>query len=445
MQRDHRLEFEAPLVDGHPIDDELGDAGVVGPELAHLANIYRLSPRALIWRQPSSEWRLFVVLLPLASRLSLMGNPIFAQLARAWGLNIRFIGIDRDHLVYDFRNLLSDRSLRLLIDALAHQLGPDLHPTFVAAEAARARSADDALDVLFATLAKDLLTVLDRRRDDWGRHLLREHRLESSRQSGPHAFLPDHQSLFDRASRFPDYLGRLREALREELIDTHFYGRALRSIDEREARAEQRLARLIEANLDAESLSLLARTPAGLHLGCYNWLRLNPRQAQARAHVLGRLPALASFFAESMLTVETLRQPDADDIHADDAEALGRADFDAIDSQASAGPPTVPTLDLRGLAARSDSLHSLRWGEVLRRAIDAGQDRTVIEALAQRFAVSDNVIRRVWRERPPIGTPPAWQLTQVLRELNQLSERSWPTDEEAWRALLARSVPAEAH
>ena len=431
------MEFEAPLIEGHLIDDELGDAGVVGPELAHLSTIYRLSPRALIWRQPSSEWRLFVVLLPLASRLSLIGNPIFAQLARAWGLNIRFIGIDRDHLVYDFRNLLSDRSLRLLIDALARLLGPDLHPTFGSAAPPPDKPGDDALDVLFAALASDLLTVLDHRRDDWGRHLLREHRLEAGRLGARDASLPDHQSLFDRSSRFPDYLVRLREALRAETIDTHFYGRALRSIDEREARIEQQLARLIEANLDAQALSLLARNPAGLHLGCYNWLRLNPRQAPARAHVLARLPSLASFFAESMLTIETLGHPGADE-----DEGAGTPDPATDDAAAT---PTVPTLDLRGLAARSDSLHSLHWGAILRRAIDAGQDRAVIEALAQRFAVGDNVIRRVWRERPPIGTPPAWQLTQVLRELNQLNDRAWPADEQAWRALLARSVPAEAH
>ncbi len=102
------MDFESLSIDTYPIDDELADAGTVGPELAHLSHIYVRSPRALIWRNPSSEWRLFVVLLPLASRLSLMRNPIFAQLARAWGLNIRFIGIDRHQLVYDFRALLSD-------------------------------------------------------------------------------------------------------------------------------------------------------------------------------------------------------------------------------------------------------------------------------------------------------------------------------------------------
>ena len=76
-------DVEFLTVDSVPIDDELQDAGTVGPELAHLARSYRASPRALVFYNPSSDWRLFVVLLPLASRLSLMANPIFAQLTRA--------------------------------------------------------------------------------------------------------------------------------------------------------------------------------------------------------------------------------------------------------------------------------------------------------------------------------------------------------------------------
>ena len=128
------MDFEALRVDSFPVDVELQDAGTVGPELAHLSGVYRRSPRALIWRNPSSDWRLFVLLPPLASRLSLMANPIFAQLTRAWGLNVRFVGVDRDGLIYDFRSLLSDVTLKLLVELLG------------------ADSAEDAtlLDTLFA-------------------------------------------------------------------------------------------------------------------------------------------------------------------------------------------------------------------------------------------------------------------------------------------------------
>ena len=96
-------DFESLRVDTFAVDEELIDAASVGPELAHLAQVYLRSPRALVWHNPSPDWRLFVLLLPIASRLSLMANPIFAQLARAWGLHARFVGIDRDGLVHDFR------------------------------------------------------------------------------------------------------------------------------------------------------------------------------------------------------------------------------------------------------------------------------------------------------------------------------------------------------
>lgn len=415
------MDFETLRIDAYPIDQDLADTGMVGPELAHLSQVYARSPRALIWRNPSNEWRVFVVLLPLASRLSMMTNPIFAQLARAWGLNIRFIGIDRDQLVYDFRALLSDRSIKLLVDALAQAIHrpPSAGP---------APAADDALDVLFAALAGDLLTVLDRRRDDWGRHLVREHRLEPE-VSG---------SLFDRGSRYPDFLSKLREALRNEIVDVEFYGRALRSIDLRETSAEQRLASLIEGSLDPITFAKLARSPVGKHLGCYNWLRLDLRHAGARAYALSRLPSFGTFFAESLVTLDTLgplsTEPEDDDF--EDAPATAAP---------AAGAQQVPTLDLRGLAARSDTAHSLRWGGVLKRSIDAGQDRAIIEALAQRFAVGDNVIRRLWREPPKaLGIPPTWHLMQILRRLNELPDRGWPASDPEWRELIARAVPAEA-
>ena len=414
-------DVEFLTVDSVPIDEELQDAGTVGPELAHLARSYRASPRALVFRNPSSDWRLFVVLLPLASRLSLMANPIFAQLTRAWGLNARFVGIDREQLTYDFRALLSDRTLKMLVDLLA-----------------RNEATGGALDLLFASLADEMLTVLDRRRDDWGRHLDREHRLEPAVPA----------SLFDRAGRCPDFLAKLRAALRDEVIDVGFYGRALRSIDLREDAIDARIAAIVEASLDPITIAKLARSGAGKHLGCYNWLRLDPRHAAPRAHLLARLPAFATFFAESLVPLDAWAggfdagEPDA---NFDVANDLTNDDTPDDTSRRRAPRRQVPTFDLRPLAARQDSAHSLRWAGVLRRAIDAGQDRTVIEAIAQRFAVGDNVVRRVWRERPSaLGQPPTWQLAQILRRLNERDERDWPADAASWEALIASAVPVEA-
>lgn len=436
------MEFQPLQVDRLPIDDELIDDGHVGPELAHLARAYVRSPRALVWRNPSSDWRLFAVMVPLASRLSLMVNPIFAQLARAWGLNLRFVGVDRDQRVYDFRALLSDRAIRLLVDAIAHSVEPH------ALAGVRAEVADTAahraLDVLFAALAGDLLTVLERRRDDWGRHLLTEHRLEPG-ASG---------SLFERDTRYPDFLAALRQALRNEIIDAHFYGRALRAIDLREQAIEQRLAAIIEASLDPVVFAKLARTPVGRHLGAYNWLRLDPRRAAARRYALSRLPAFATFFAESLITLETLG-PMAAGIRAPATRAAppvsesidpalhGDGRLDELPE--ADHPAQVPTLDLRGLAARRDTTHSLRWASQLRAAIEAGQDRQIIEALAQRFAVDDNVIRRLWREPPAaLGVPPTWHLAQILRRLQAAGDRQWPGDASAWQRLMAEAVPVEA-
>lgn len=418
-------DFESFCVDTYPIDTELGDDGMVGPELAHLAQTYVRSPRALVWRNPSSEWRLFVVLLPLASRLSLLANPIFAQLARAWGLNIRFIGVDREQRVFDFRALLSDKSVKLLVDALAQSLTHK--PPNSAPGHGHSQNPDPALDVLFSALAGDLLTVISKRRDDWGRHLLREHVLT-----------PDVAgSLFDRATRFPDFLAKLREALRHEIIDVHFYGKVLRSIDLRETAVEQRLAALIEGSLDPITFAKLARTPANQHLGCYNWLRLDLRHSAARAHALARLPTMSSFFADALVTLETLEVHAGED-DDDDRDVMHDRDFAQSRKQ-------TPTLDLRGLAARSETTHSLRWSAVLKQAIDAGQDRNIIEALAQRFAVNDNVIRRLWREPPTaLGAPPTWHLSQILRRLNDLPEREWPVTDRDWQTFAAHAVPAEA-
>ncbi len=406
-------EVEFLAVDGVPIDEELQDAGTVGPELAYLARCYRSSPRALVFRNPSSDWRLFVVQLPLASRLSLMANPIFAQLTRAWGLNVRFLGVDRDRLVYDFRALLSDRTLKLLVDLLA-----------------RSDGADAALDLLFDSLAEEMLTVLDRRRGDWHRHLDREHRLEPGAPA----------SLFDRAARCPDFLAQLRGALRDDIVDVEFYGRALRSIDLREGAIDARIAAVVEASLDPVTLAKLARSGAGKHLGCYNWLRLDPRHAMPRAHLLARLPAFATFFAETLVPLDAWGAPQTDE--DGDAEVLDTP-ADAARRRAQRRQP--PTFDLRPLAARQDSAHSLRWAGVLERAIDAGQDRAVIEAIAQRFAVGDNVVRRLWRDRPAaLGQPPTWQLAQILRRLGERGDRDWPADAAGWESLIASAVPIEA-
>lgn len=383
-------DFESLRVDTFAVDEDLTDAASVGPELAHLAQVYLRSPRALVWHNPSPDWRLFVLLLPIASRLSLMANPIFAQLARAWGLHARFVGIDRDGLVHDFRSLLSDRTLKLLVRLLGAELSGDIEQSRV-------------LDTLFGTLAGEMLTVLEQRGDDWSRHLDTEHRLEPGVPA----------SLFERTTRFPDFLAALRAALRDDLIDLAFYGRVLRAIDLREEAAETRIATLLRSRLDPGVLASLAPTGVGYHLGCYNWLRIDARHAAARAHVLSHLPGLASFFARHLVPPDPVPEP-------------GRAD----------------DYDLRSLVARTDSAHNLRWNEGLRRAIDAGQDRAVIEALSQRFQVPENIIRRLWRERPPaLGQPAAWQIAPVLR---QLSGYAWPANDAQWRELLARAVPAEA-
>jgi hypothetical protein len=449
------MDFEAFHVDGFPVDQELRDAGCVGPELAHLAGVYCDSPRALVWRNPSSDWRVLALLLPLASRLSLMANPIFAQLARAWGLNVRFVGVDRDGLVYDFRSLLRDRTLKLLLDLLAPENARE--PAL--------------LDTLFAALADEMLTVLQRRRLGWGRHLVVDQRLEPQADA----------SIFQRETRFPDFLAKLRAALRDEIVDVELYGRVLRSVDLRETAFEQRVASLLESSLDAVTMAKLARTGAGRHLGCYNWLRLDLRHAAPRAHVLASLPGLATFFAETLVPLDAARlsadgddgDPGREDLDREDGERDdgtdwrggtrwrdGAArpdeagwrdesdrddDFDWGDAPDRSRRDEAPPYDLRAVAARSASLHSAHWSAVLHRAIDAGQDRAVIEALAQRFAVGDNVIRRLWRERPqPLGQPPAWHLAPILRRLHEAGERAWPANEAQWRELISRAVPHEA-
>lgn len=394
------MDFEAIRVDAFPLDDELTDAGNVGHDLSVAARAYLATPRALVWRNPSPDWKLFVLMLPLASRLSLMANPIFAQLVRDWGHSIRFVGVDRHQCVHDFRSLLTDGTLRKLVDALArwlHDAGPQGGLPARAAEAA-------TLDVLFAALGDAMLTILEARRDDWGRHLAREHRLEPE--------VPG--SLFDRATRYPDFLGQLRHALRQELVDVAFYGRVLRSMDLREAAAEQRTAALIEGTLEPVTLVKLGRTRAGRHLGCYNWLLMGSRHAAQRAYVLGKLPLFAQAFADLLIDATPRRR----------AGLVAAAEHD-------------PRL---GRARQADEAR-----DVLRQAVDSGQDRWVIEALSAHFGVSQNVLRALWRHCPAaLQAPPTWHLKQILLRLDELPERSWPKDDRGWLDLASRSVPAVA-
>lgn len=364
--------FQALRVDPLAIDDELTDAGQVGPELAAAAQVYLDTPRALIWRAPSPDWRLFVVLLPLASRLSLLANPVFAQLAREWGLGVRFIGIDAHQAVYDFRGLLTDQTLRRLLDAIG--------------------AADDTLDVLFAALADNMLTVLQERRQDWGRHLARELRLESG--------IAD--SLFDREARYPDFMALLRQGLRQDWLDQAFYGRVLRAMDLREGRVEARIAQIVQASLHPPVMTRLARNRLGLHLGAYNWLLMAGPQAGQRSHVLSRLPLMAQFFAEALI----------------DAAPRSRS----------------------ALVEQADGLSEPLSG--LRRAIDSGQDRTVIEALSAHFAVDPRVLRALWRQCPRVlGSPPSWQLQPLLLTLDALPERLWPATDAQWLELAAQAWP----
>ena len=400
------MDFQAIAVDGYPVDEQLIDIGTVGPETAHLARIYLGTPRALIWRNPSPDWRLFVLLVPLASRLSLMRNPIFAALVRDWGLSVRFVGIDTSQRLFDFRRLLSDSTLKKLVDALTVWLarmplpgergnaaGPFAQALPAAASAAM--HANEALDVLFAALADSMLTALESRRPDWPLHVARTHRLETG--------APD--SLFDRTARYPDFMASLRAALKNDTIDTAFYGRVLRAVDLREESAERRIANLVEATLDVQVLDVLRRLKTGMHLGCYNWLADSPRHAGQRAYALARLPMFAQFFA--------------------DALAGGQAACDT--SSLPAGGPQ-PAQGLSDLA----------------RAIDSGQDRAIVAAIAQQFRVSDNTLRGLWRAPPDaLGIPSGWHLRHILQRLDALPARAWPQHPEGWREFAERAVPAQ--
>jgi hypothetical protein len=402
---------ETVLAPAQAVDRELRDAGLCGPELAHRAAIYCDSPRALVFRAPSPDWPMMLLVLPLASRLSLLCNPIFAALARNWGLGVRFIGIDRDRLVYDFRALLGDRTLALLIELLAQ------------CERGSLRNEAPVLDVLFDALAARMLTTLERRRRDWARHLDLEHRLEPGAAG----------SLFAHEDRHPDFLAGLRQALREHSIDNTFYGKVLRSIDAREAEVDAHLKRIVLDELDSRAMMQLETTGAGLHLGCYNWLRLAPRHAHARAHLLTRLPWLARFLAETLVPIEASLLGSAEDEpqpEGDDPPKPQTAPWAHGTRAGLAAFLNAPG----GLTATAD--RSAR-DRALRHAIDGGQDRAVIEALAERFGVGASVLRRLWREPPiALGTPPAWLMPTLIRRLAMIGERDWPRRNADWQALI---------
>lgn len=404
--------FTCLHIDPLALDAELTDAACVGPELAQSALAYCATPRALVWRNASSDWPLLLITLPLVTRLTLMTNPIFGRLVRDWGLGIRFIGVDAEQRVYDFRHLLNAQSLSRLVEALAHlvtqepKTAPGAGPRPNDARAFQ-DAADTALDTLFAMLAAEMMTILERRRGNWPQHLAREGLLVTDRPTETRT--PGLQSLFDRRSRFPEFLAQVRTALRASLIDIGFYGRILRSIDSREEAAESRILSIIDASLDPIVQAKLRRSRIGPHLGCYNWLLVEPRASAHRASILVKLPAFGSFFAERLL-------------------AIGQVGDDSLARRIAAVPGSTQS-----------ELALLR---AVGRAIDSGQDRWTIETLSRYFRVSENLMRSLWRHCPPaLGAPPEWHLRQILLALNELPERSWPSNDAGWSALKATAVP----
>ena len=124
----------------------------------------------------------------------------------------------------------------------------------------RESSADpghQTLDVLFSALADGMLTVLEMRREDAGRHLARELRLEPGTPG----------SLFDRDTRYPDFLALLRHGLRQDWLDQAFYGRVLRAIDLPDGHIEGRSSRILQASLHPPLTTRRERSRFGLHLG----------------------------------------------------------------------------------------------------------------------------------------------------------------------------------
>ncbi len=322
----------------------------------------------------------------------MMSNPIFANMVRDWGLNVRFVGVDHHHRIFDFRKLLSDSILRKLVAALDKNYGIDR-------SAQNEQASDATLDLLFSALAQGMLTILENRRTNWPDHLARSHRLEPNVQ----------HSLFDRGSRLSDFTRALQIALKAKIIDANFYGRALRSYDLREESVEYRIAQMIHSTLDPHVVERLKASSVGQHLGCYNWMALEPDRAAQRHSILQRLGCFAQFFCDALLT----RQ----DITAE------------VDATASVWPQTF---------ARNDQEAALLQ---LAQAVDSGQDRLVIQALANRFAIQPNTIRTLWRlsstehNCAALGTPNSWHLQNILLRLDALDPKHWPQTPEQWLQL----------
>ena len=182
--------------------------------------------------------------------------------------------------------------------------------------------------------------------------------------------------------------------------------RVIRARTLRAGQIDVRSARILQASLHPPLMTRLERSRIGLHLGAYNWLLTAGGHVAQRAHALSRLPLFTQFFAEALI------------------EAAPRS--------------------RSALVALADGLSEPL--STLRRAIDSGQDRILIEALAAHFSVGTSVIRALWRHCPRVlGAPPSWHLQAILLALDAQPERQWPSTDEQWLTLAAQSVPAIAH
>lgn len=427
----------------HPLDALLADPAEVG-RAASLARAYLATPRCLLWWHPSRDWRVVVLLPPIASRMALLRNPIFGQLVRDWGTHLRAFGIDRDRQLRDLGPVLSDGALSRLMLALSR--GPEV-------------GHDEVLDVLLDALdncSTGLGTMdvpkgqvigfsqgssLDPSRDpatahpayggDYGAYdggsygdpalgtsadrdpylppapLMRQGQLEPG-QPG---------SLFDRAWRYPELLQALRDGLHAgdaPRLDQQLYVRLLAAIETRESMWEHAVAARLQGELDASVCAALQATRLRLHVGAYNWLLADAQHRPHRLNFLTRLPAFAPWAAETLLPLhdDVALNPAGDDAWPDD-------------------------LRLRASLPQRRELDPL-----LQRAIDGGQDRMIVATLAARFGITDNTIRQLWRDSPPhLEGLPSWQLPAVLHKLDATPARHWPRSANAWERWIVQCVP----
>jgi hypothetical protein len=383
------MSFQAIHIEPDSADGLVSRRPGITPQLVQTLQAYQQTPRALVWRSPSPDWRLFILVLPLATRWPDLCQPVLGPLVRDWGHALRFVGVDRTHHVYDFRAMLELPILRRLIDSLDRWLNtpkPASEPT-------------EILDVLFDILGGHHFTRLEARNDLWAQHLARELCLD-----------PLHtESLFQRATCQEDLMRLVQEALRRRVLDMELYGRLVRAIDRRETFTERLMVAVLGEALDPTTLQTLNSTRSGAHLGCYNWLLAHPARRRQRAYVLNRLPALGPFIADFFLESPPSRLKDRW------AQISGN-------QHVSTNP-----LDT----------------DRLLQAIDSGQDRTVIAALASHFNVREQVFRSLWRFYPSgLIAPPSWHLPHLLQRLNQLPDRFWPRDASSWQALTKNTLSA---